>query len=361
MKTIKVNLRNNPYNIYLGKGAVSKVPGYVKKEKLGNFGIVITTSKIHSCHKNLINRSLRGKKHKIIYVPGSEKAKSKQCLFSVIRQILKADTLNRKLYLICLGGGTVGDLGGFIASIYKRGLPYVQVPTTLLAQIDSSIGGKTAIDLPEAKNILGTFYQPQAVFIDPVFLKTLPKKEFKQGLAEAIKYGLIKDAGFFKFLEKNQPKVIQLHPPTILKLISVCSRIKAKIVAADEQETKGLRTILNFGHTFAHALESSLKYKIIPHGQAVAFGMIYAALLSQDLKKCSKNTSQKIVKIIKLYNLFYPLKVDPLTLYRSLVYDKKFISGKIRMVLLRRIGKVEVAEGISPQKIKEILRVFSRL
>lgn len=353
--TIRVNLKTNPYDIHIGRDLIKEVPSRVKKLNIGNFGIVITSPKIYSLHKKTINSAFKSGEYKIVKVADGEKAKSKEWLFKVINEMVKADTLKRKIFVVCLGGGTIGDLGGFAASIYKRGAPYVQVPTTLLAQIDSSIGGKTAIDLPQAKNILGSFFQPKAVFIDPNFLSTLPAKEIKEGLAEVIKYGVIKDEIFFNFLKKNYKEILRLEPSRVLKVISACAKIKAKIVGEDEKEKKGIRTILNFGHTFAHALESCSQYKNISHGKAVSLGMLYAAKLSVLLKKCGKKEAEKLLSALKLFSLPTKIKFNPSMLYNSLIYDKKFISGKIRMVLLKKIGKVEVVEGITPKNIKKIL------
>ena len=359
MKTISVKLKKNPYKIHIGYNLLKEIPKHIKSLKLGNFGLVITSAKILSLHRKRIKKVFGGKNYKIITVIDGEGAKSRKWLNKVIEEVVGADTLNRGVFIICLGGGTIGDLGGFVASIYKRGIPYIQIPTTLLGQIDSSIGGKTAIDLKEAKNILGAFYQPKAVFIDPAFLKTLSAREMKQGLAEAIKYGVIKDKEFFNFLKQNHRKILKLNSICILKLISVCASIKAKIVAADEREKRGLRTTLNFGHTLAHALESSLQYKRLSHGEAVSLGMLYAAYLSKILKKCSEKEVNQIEEIVKLFSLPTKIKFNTLTLYKSLTYDKKFTSGKIRMVILRTIGRVEVVEGISPQNIKKTLKTFT--
>ena len=356
MKTINVKVKENPYNIYIDYNLTGKIPAYIKKLNLGNFGIIIASKKVLSLHKKLINKTFSKKSYKIISVIDGEKAKSKKWLFKVIEAVVRADKLRRKVFVVCLGGGTIGDLGGFAASIYKRGIPYVQIPTTLLAQIDSSIGGKTAIDLNIAKNILGSFYQPRAVFIDPLFLKTLPNKEMKQGMAEAIKYGIIKSKDFFEFLKKNHEKIIKLDKTSILKVINTCAQIKAKIVSADEKEKKGLRTILNFGHTLAHALESCLQYKKITHGEAVALGMLYVTGLSYSLKMCNKACINEINEILKLFKLPRKIKANYLSLYKSLTYDKKFISGKIRMVLLKKIGQVQVIEGIKPQNLNKAFK-----
>lgn len=359
MKIIKVKLKKNPYSIYIAKGLFKKIPKRIKDLDIGNFGIVITTPRILRLYKDLIKKTFSRKNHKVITVIDGELAKSKKYLFNVIDELVKAERLGRKIYVICLGGGSVGDLGGFAASIYKRGIPYVQIPTTLLAQVDSSIGGKTAIDLPIAKNILGSFYQPKAVFIDPTFLTTLPKKELKQGLAEVIKYGIIRDKSFFSFLKSNHKQILKLETASILKVISVSAKIKANIVEEDETEKKGIRTILNFGHTFAHALESSLKYTRLSHGEAVSIGMRFAAMLSCALNSCDDAIVGEIVRTLELFSLPTTTRFDCLTLYKSLLYDKKFTSGKIRMVLLRQIGKVEVVEGLNTGKIQKILTYFN--
>jgi len=346
MKTIRVKLKENPYSIFIGYNLVSKIPSQIKKLKLGNFGIVLTTPRILSLYKNLITKTFKSREYKIITVADGEKAKSKEYLFKVISEIIKADTWNKKVFLVCLGGGTIGDLGGFAASIYKRGIACIQVPTTLLAQIDASIGGKTAIDLKEAKNILGTFHQPKAVFIDPSFLKTLPPRQFKEGIAEAIKYGVIKKKELFNFLAKHHKGIMHQKKDLILYLVSNCVQIKAHIVEEDEKEKRGIRTILNFGHTIAHALEAAHQYKKLSHGEAVAIGMVFASQLSATLGKCSHQEAQKVKNLIKLYSLPTAAAFDYANLYSALCYDKKFISGKARMVILRKIGKVEVLEGI---------------
>jgi len=360
MKTISVKLKANPYNIYIAKNLTKKIPAYIKKTNLGNFAIIITSSKIYSLYKGLINNIFPKSNCKIIKVADGEIAKSQKWLLKVINEIIKSDGLNKRLFIACIGGGVVGDLGGFVASIYKRGIPYIQVPTTLLSQIDSSIGGKTAINIGIAKNVVGSFYQPKAVFIDPNFLETLPKRELRQGLAEAIKYGIIANKDFFCFLKRNKEKIMDLNSNSILKLISTCARIKADIVSKDELERKGLRTILNFGHTLAHAIEGSSAYKKITHGEAVAIGMVYAARLSRYLKKCRQTDLSQIENIINLYSLPKMTNIAYSAIYKSLSYDKKFISGKIRMVILQKIGKVAVAEGISSKDIKKTLKVFIR-
>lgn len=361
VEIIKVSLKNNPYNIYVGYNFIDKIPQYLQTLNLGTKAVVVTSKKVRQLYKNIIPKIFQGIKYKTVVLPNGEQAKSKAQLFNLIGQIVKNDKWREKLFIVCLGGGTIGDIGGFAASIYKRGIPYVQIPTTLLAQIDAGIGGKTAIDLDEAKNILGAIYQPKAVFIDPVFLGTLGKKELKEGIAEAVKYGVIKDEQFFYFLQEKYKEILSLDKDCVLKLISVCVKIKADIVAIDEDEAKGIRTILNFGHTLAHALEASLQYKKLSHGEAVSLGMIFAAYLSFILGKCAQEEVEKIRKIIRLFSLENHTDINYRTALKAMSYDKKFIWGKARMVILRKIGKVEVIEDISLKEIEKVLKKFIKI
>ena len=359
IKTIKVRLKNNPYSIFIGNNLFRKIPSYIKDMGLGNFGIIITSPKVYSLYKNEIKKTFKSKDCKVIVTADGEKVKTKEWMFKVLDEVVRQDTLKRRVFIICLGGGTIGDLGGFIAATYRRGIPYIQIPTTLLAQVDASIGGKTAIDLKEAKNIVGAFHQPKAVFVDPVFLHTLPSKEFKEGMAEVIKYGIIRDKAFFGFLQKNSKKIKALKASAIIKVLNRCAKIKADIVAEDEREAKGIRTILNFGHTFAHAFETALKYKKVTHGQAVSVGMICAGYLSYSLDKCTLSDVESIKKVINLFSLPIGIKFNPITVYKAFCYDKKFIKGKIRMVALKTIGKVEVLEDIPAKIIQSFFRILA--
>ncbi|MFH1771219.1 MAG: 3-dehydroquinate synthase [Candidatus Omnitrophota bacterium] len=379
--SLTVGLKHNSYKIHIGYGVLSRLQKIVKPLNLGNFAVIVTSDTVYGLYLNKIMqwfKFLDG--YKIIRTCDGEKAKSKKWLFKIINEVLSVDCLKRRAFIVCLGGGTIGDMGGFAASIYKRGIPFIQVPTTLLAQIDASIGGKTAIDLPQAKNIIGTFYQPKTVLIDPHFLKTLDEKEIKEGFAEAIKYGAIMDEKFFYFLKKNIKHIARLEPRYINKLIYTCAKHKADIVSKDERERYGLRTILNYGHTLAHAIEAVTCYKKISHGEAVSVGMVYAAQLSRYLGKCSVSHVKEISSIIKDYGLpvsFYDLKriysktfskkagqnknnlLHFSALCNTMSYDKKFISGKIRMVILRKIGKVNVIDAIPVKSVQKTLKFFA--
>ncbi|MDD5195636.1 MAG: 3-dehydroquinate synthase, partial [Candidatus Omnitrophica bacterium] len=332
MTIINVKLQENPYDIYIENGLCTKLYPYIKSLKLGDFALIITSRKVYSLYGRVIAQAFKALPHNIIPVPDGEKAKSFSWFLKILSHAAKLDSWNKRLFIVCLGGGTITDLGGFVAAVYKRGTPYIQIPTTLLGQIDAAIGGKTAIDLKEAKNIVGAFYQPKAVFIDPIFLNTLSDVHIKEGIAEAIKYGVISNKNLFYFLRDNYKAILGLEPTAILRVIGDCVRIKAQIVACDEKEKKGLRTMLNFGHTFAHALEAASAYKNLSHGQAVSLGMLYAAKLSLSLGKCSGEQGDELTNLIRLFSLPTHCRFNYLSLYKAMCYDKKFISGKIRMV-----------------------------
>jgi 3-dehydroquinate synthase len=259
--------------------------------------------------------------------------------------------------MIALGGGVVGDLTGFIASIYKRGIPYIQIPTTLLAQVDSSIGGKTAIDLKEGKNLVGTFYQPRLVVTDITVLQSLPKTQIKSGLAEIIKYALIADEELFSFLERHLADIFAFKTAFLEHIISRCCAIKARIVSRDEREEKGIRTILNFGHTIAHAIENASGYTRYNHGQAVALGMLVAGEMSKILHLLHPETFSRLERLIR--NAGLPTEIKYLThseILQAHYYDKKFIGKKNRFVLAKDIGRTEVISGIPLSVISSAIK-----
>jgi 3-dehydroquinate synthase len=248
-------------------------------------------------------------------------------------------------------------VAGFVASIYKRGIPYIQIPTTLLAQVDSAIGGKTAVDLAEGKNLVGAFYQPRLVFSDVTFLKTLSLKQIQAGLAEVIKYAIIKDPQLFSYLENNLGDCLALKTAPLEFIVKRCSCLKAKIVEQDEREEKGVRTILNFGHTIGHAIESAADYKRYNHGQAVALGMLVACQMSQNLGFIQDDILARIEKLIKATGL--PTKINKISLAKILkahYRDKKFIGKKNRFVLIQDIGKAKVVQDIPLRLIREAIK-----
>lgn len=346
-KKIKVKLSECSYDIFIGKDISLKLPEVIKNLKVGNFCIIVTNSKLMSFYRKRIDKMFKGMRKKIVLVPDSETAKSKKYLFEIIDVLINTHKFKQKPFVVCFGGGVVGDLGGFAASIYRRGVPVIQIPTTFLAQIDASIGGKTAIDYRGIKNIVGAFYQPKAVIIDPVFLKTLEYQHFSQGISEAIKYGAIMNKPLFNFMEKNSQLIKKKNMAALEKIIYQCAKNKAYVVSNDERETKGLRTILNFGHTVAHAIEGCVKFKNISHGKAVALGMIVAGHISYAKKYCKKDDLTRLNSLIEFFDLSKGLKLNKKALLKVLMHDKKFINGTIRMVLLQEIGKVKVVDNIS--------------
>ncbi len=358
MKKIKVSLGKRSYNIYSGYDIIKNISKLIPSYVLKNPILIITNKKINSLIGKVLLKALDNASNKIYIkeVPDSERAKSFKVYNQIISTLSKIGR-KRKPTIIALGGGVVGDIAGFAASTYRRGVPYIQIPTTLLAEVDSSIGGKVAIDLPQAKNIVGSFYQPKAVICDIALLRTLPKKEIRNGLAEVIKYGIIHDRRFFEYLERNLKNILALKKSCIEYVVSKCASIKAGVVSKDEFDTKGIRAILNFGHTFGHAIEASFKYsKKFTHGEAVAIGMILAGETALALGMIKLNEVTKIRKIIKRAHLPLNLKgANAKKIIMSIDYDKKFLHGVNRFVLPRRIGVVEIVQNVPRRLIREVL------
>jgi 3-dehydroquinate synthase len=355
---ITLNLKERSYDIIIMHDQLRSLGSIIKTLGIGNQAVIISNSKIRKLYESKINSGLKKNKLKVKYieVPDSEKAKSLQHFNSSIKKIVSLDVKTR-LFIIALGGGVVGDLAGFIAAVYKRGIPYIQIPTSLLAQVDSSIGGKVAVDLPQGKNLIGAFYQPKAVICDSIFLQTLNERQLKTGLAEVIKYGIIADTQLFDFLEHNYHKVFKLDKESLSYIISRSASIKAKVVSKDETEKKGIRTILNFGHTIGHAIEAAAGYKAsYTHGEAISIGMICAAEIAHRLNMCSAKTLGRIESIISIVGLPIHIKGVPLNkIMDAYLHDKKFIKGKNRFVLPKDIGKVVVGEDIPEKIIKKVI------
>jgi len=357
MKTIKVNLKKRSYNIIVGSGTINLLGKYIRKLNIGSDAYIITNPLIKNKYSGLLDKVLRKSGFSLKYklVPDSEKSKSIETAAAVIKDIAGYDK-KRQLFIIALGGGVIGDLAGFVASIYKRGIPYIQLPTTLLAQVDSSIGGKTAVDLIEGKNLVGAFYQPKLVLIDTNVLKTLSLRQVKAAFAEIIKYGAIKDRNLFAYLEKNYKDILKLNPKKLEFIVSRCVDIKSKVIQLDEREEKGIRTILNFGHTIAHALEAAGGFKKYNHGEAVALGMLVACGISKKLKLTNKETAQRLEKLIAVMGLPTNIKKVPIAgIIKAHYRDKKFTGSKNRFVLIKNIGEVTLVENIPLEIIRESL------
>ncbi|HEC69379.1 MAG TPA: 3-dehydroquinate synthase [Candidatus Omnitrophica bacterium] len=365
MKSLKIlSLKvkaENPYSIYIGEDVSLYLDEFLNTLNLGNYGVILTNKTIFSLYQNYAQKIFKNSKRRTFtfkILPDTEKTKSLFYLTKILNELGKL-TYKERVFFVCWGGGVIGDLGGFIASIYKRGSPYIQIPTTLLSQIDSSIGGKTAIDLKTGKNLVGSFWQPALVLTDISFLKTLPSSQIKEGLSEAVKYGLIKDKKLFEFIEKNHQRILEKKP--LLKLIYSCVKIKKQIVEKDEREEKGIRTILNFGHTIAHGIESASNYRI-SHGKAVSLGIISALYISlkEGILK-DKEIILRTEKVFKKIGFLLKIKIRTDKIWEAVKKDKKFIKGKTRLILLENIGKPRIKEDIKASTILEGIRKITYL
>lgn len=355
MPKVKVNLGKRSYAIIIGCGILNQLGENLKKLNLGTDAFIITNNFLKNKYGKKLTSVLSnaGFNWRFKIVAGSEKSKSIQTASSVIKDLAKFDR-KKKVFIIAFGGGVVGDLAGFVASVYKRGTDYVQAPTTLLAQVDSAIGGKTAVDLDSGKNLVGAFYQPRLVFSDIDFLKSLNKEQLRSGMAEVIKYAVIKDKRLFNFLENKYKQVIAGKTSALETIICSCSKIKAKITSSDEKEALGIRTILNFGHTIGHAIEAAGGYGGYNHGQAVSLGMIAAVDLSSRLKLIDAKSAVRIENLIKLYGL--PTKIKGLStdkIIQAHYHDKKFSGKENKFVLIRGIGIPKIIRNIKLDLIKE--------
>jgi 3-dehydroquinate synthase len=357
MKKMKVNLDKKmsaSYEICIGYDILDRLGLIIAKNLPALRYIVITDSNVLSLHGGSLMERLRGMKlpTDIIEFPAGENSKNVGTTVAIVERLLKLGA-DRKSALLALGGGVVGDMTGFIASTFMRSVPYIQIPTTLMAQVDSSIGGKTAIDLPLGKNLLGTFYQPKSVFIDVKFLDTLPDEEFNNGLMEVIKYGIIDDNEFFCFLEENMKAIKRRDSGILEKIIENSCRIKKGIVEIDERE-KGLRRVLNFGHTIGHAIEAESGYSV-SHGAAVSLGMVAAVRISEKLYDLPGKDRERIEHLIGMVGLprHIPQTITSDGILSRLKSDKKKEGNMIHFVLLKKIGMPFVNGGVPEAVLRE--------
>jgi len=356
MKKIKVKLGKRSYPICIGKGLLGEAGKMLSGMRLAQGCYIITNKKIKSIHGRTLQRSLvsAGMAVKFCTVADSEKSKSHATWIKVLKDLASFDK-GKGVIVIALGGGVVGDLSGFVAATYRRGVPFVQIPTTLLAQVDSAIGGKVAIDIECAKNLVGAFYQPRLVLSDISTLRTLPRREIRNALAEIIKYGIILDRRLFSYLEKNMDKVLKLDGNCLEHLVSTCSKLKAEVVSIDEYEGLGYRSILNFGHTVGHAAETAISYgRSLSHGEAIAVGMLCAFDIALALNMTNKDIAQRTARLIQRAGLPTHFRsMDTKKILAATSYDKKIVMGKRRWVIPVEIGHVTICHGISPDVIKK--------
>jgi 3-dehydroquinate synthase len=355
-RPIRVHSAAGDYSVLCERGLLRRVATEIAE--LGTFSSlhVIASPTVWKFLRPSLQRGLSGRaKPHIHLMDDGESAKNLSTVERVSRSLVRAGA-DRQSLLIAVGGGVTGDVAGFVAASYLRGVALVQIPTTVVAQVDSSIGGKTGVNLPEGKNLVGAFYPPRLVLIDPEALKTLPEREFRGGLAEVIKYGVIADAKLFAFLEANMEAILKRDAPALAHIIRRSIEIKARVVSRDEKES-GLRETLNFGHTFGHALESATYYKRFQHGEAVAWGMMCAALLGHEAIDTPADTVSRIVALTRHMG---PLpewpQIQPQRLLEFMRSDKKARAGKLRFVLAPKIGRAGSYDGIPEAVVLCILR-----
>lgn len=354
MKTLHLDLGDRSYPIYIGSGLINQAD-LLKKHIAGGRVAIVTNDTVAPLYLAKLRSHLDTLQPLDVILPDGEQYKSLEVLNRVFDALLKAHC-DRRTTLIALGGGVIGDMAGFAAASYQRGVPFIQIPTTLLSQVDSSVGGKTGVNHPLGKNMIGAFYQPRAVIIDTDTLNTLPDRELSAGLAEVIKYGLIRDAEFFTWLEANLEKLLARDADALTYAIYHSCRHKAEVVAADERES-GVRATLNLGHTFGHAIETGLGYGEWLHGEAIAAGMAMATDLSRRLGWLPAADVARIEKLIQRARLPVraPAAMLPARFLELMAVDKKVQDGRLRLVLLKRLGEAVVTDEVPRVELEKTL------
>jgi 3-dehydroquinate synthase len=350
MDAISVRVANASYDILVGAGIMDDIQTHLEKACLKPPFLVVSQPRIMKAVGNRLRKSFP-----VALIPDGERAKTLTTVSRLLDR-MAAMKLTRQSTLIALGGGVVGDVTGFVASIYMRGIPFVQIPTTLLAQVDSSIGGKTGVNHRVAKNMIGTFYQPCLVISDALTLLRLPEREFSSGLYEALKYGVIQDAELFADFEQNTSAFRRRDPEAIARLVARCAAIKADVVMKDEKESD-LRRILNFGHTVGHGLEAAAGYQRIKHGEAVGYGMIAAARIGRTLDKLGESDHERIEQAVgSLGRLPALTGMRSKDVLNALQHDKKVRDGAIHFILPRAIGKVEITPDVPFEVVRDVVK-----
>ena len=351
MQTIRVETPSAKYNVMAGSGLVESLAPRIERivGKLPRRVFVLTSPPIWGLWGQAFLGSFAEPPIAMFLSPGEEH-KTIKSVEGLLRQMAQAGG-DRGSLLIAFGGGIVGDVGGFLASIFMRGIPYIQVPTTFLAQVDSSVGGKTGVNLPEGKNLVGAFHHPLAVFADIGVLATLPDRELRAGLMESVKAGIIRDRALVRFMEEHASEVLGRDPKSLEKVIAASVRMKAGVVNLDERES-GLRMILNFGHTVGHALEQATGYKTLLHGEAVGWGMVAALYLARERGTISRAQFSRLEKLVHLYGPLPALKLRTAKVVAATGGDKKNVGGVRRFVLPVGIGDAGVVEDVTPAELE---------
>ena len=366
--TIQVYLGLRTYEIAIGDSLLIEAERYLASwdeklnsvEKTTGRALIVTDQNVQSPHAETVYKSLidAGWQAEVITLEPGESSKNINVVTGMYDDLVKLQA-DRQTLVVAVGGGVIGDSAGFLAATYARGIPFIQIPTTLLAMVDSSVGGKVGVNLPQAKNLVGSFYQPLGVLIDTDTLNTLPAREYISGLAEVIKYGVILDDSFFKYLEENIEGLNSREPTVMKQVIARSCRLKADVVEQDEFERTGLRAVLNYGHTFAHAFEALAGYGELLHGEAVSIGMVYASRLAEKLGRITGEETERQVNLLKAVGLPVELPVgcefSADNILQKMLLDKKTVGGQLRFVLTTEIGNVEMVKGVSEKTVREVL------
>jgi len=366
--SVQVALGPRSYEIRIGAGILggcaAMIDGWIARrfgDSAGNpRGCLVTDANVANLHAATVLQALRGGGWvcEMVVLPPGEESKRQEVVTSIYDRLVEMRA-DRRTVLLAVGGGVVGDAAGFAAATYARGIPFVQVPTTLLAQVDSSVGGKVGINHPRGKNLIGAFYQPLGVLIDTQTLATLPERDYRSGLAEVVKYGVILDAAFFEFLESHVEAINRREPETLDAVVARCCRLKADVVEQDEEERTGLRAVLNYGHTFAHAFEALARYGRLLHGEAVSIGMVYAAELACRLHRVDREFYNRQRDLLTAFGLPVALPADcgweTTEVLDRMRLDKKSAAGRLRFVLPTRLGHVELVDDVAEAEVLAVL------
>ncbi len=355
MRTIEIGTSSKTYPVYIGAGLLSDKEVLLRHIQ-GRQCLVVSNETVAPLYLDAVMQNLAGLEAARLVLADGEQFKTPRVWLDVLEQLVQMKA-SRDTTIIALGGGVIGDLAGFAAASYMRGIHLVQIPTTLLAQVDASVGGKTAVNHEQGKNLIGAFYQPDAVIIDTASLNSLEDREFCSGLAETVKYGAIRDPDFFDWLQQNSAAILARDPDCLNQLIETCIRHKAAVVEEDEYE-HGARALLNFGHTFAHAIETLTGYGVFLHGEAVAIGMVLAARLSEACGLCPEGIARRLKSLLAIFQLpvDLPAGLSAQAMIDAMRIDKKSVSASMRFILLRGIGDAMIVADINEDKLQELLR-----
>ena len=356
MSKVHINLGERSYDILIEEKLLKKIPEDLLIEEKGNQAVLISNETVYLLYGKNLSVELKDKGFQVFeyIIPEGESYKSWDVAGSIITKMLE-DKIGRDAFVLALGGGVIGDLAGFVASIYQRGIKFYQIPTSLLAQVDSSVGGKVAVNHAAGKNMIGSFYQPQKVYIDTQVLLTLPPRDWKSGLGEIIKYGIIKDKSFFEYIENNAEKIKDKDPKIFEYLIKKSCEIKGEIVEADERES-GIRAYLNLGHTIAHGIETITEYEYFRHGEAVAAGIYIISRLAFEKGFIRESDMKRIHDLFKNLDMEYKLPKMPADMFINILQlDKKNQKGKLILIIPEEIGSVEKTDRVSVNELQKFL------